>query len=124
MVDDSGLPERRLICAVLERAFFDAIGQIGLKPEKGEKFGWTIGRTDTIKAAAGAWIESDDEGPWSYVWCCWSVGLPLDVIRGALRNPGLKKKRKRKTYQGRWFVQRNNPDDFHLYSLHLKASSR
>jgi hypothetical protein len=66
-------PCRRLVVAVLERALLDAVGPTSREAER---------------ADARAWIASDDDAPFSFVWVTNQLGIDPAWLRGrVLRQP-------------------------------------
>jgi len=63
-------PCRRLVAAVLERALLDAVGPTSKQPE----------RDDAL-----AWIESEDEVPFSFRWVSFQLGMDPDWMRSRVR---------------------------------------
>jgi len=63
-------PCRRLVAAVLERALLDAVGPTSKQPE----------RDDAL-----AWIESEDEEPFSFRWVSFQLGMDPDWMRSRVR---------------------------------------
>lgn len=59
-------PCRRLVLAVLERALLDAVGRTSRDAERVE---------------ARAWIASNDEAPFSFLWVAHQLGFDPDWLR-------------------------------------------
>ncbi len=63
------IAERQLLCAVIEQAYLDAIGQGCGKP---------------LMIDAQEWLNSDGKSPFSYIWICEQLQVDPSIIRRAV----------------------------------------
>lgn len=64
-------PERLLLCAMLHRAILDSLGFAKLSPFYSEE----------DRESCVPWIMSDEYEPFTFLWVCGYIGIPLSRIK-------------------------------------------